>query len=190
MLENVKKRSKEAVARGIVLKIGQPPSNNYTDNVDIITRFLEEAIKNPNKSDFNYVVDLLKLSNISNFNFTEKNPGYEPMEYTKGKIFDDAKQHPINMNKGSFNNYVLEKVIPNRFTRATMSNPDSSRSHLFIRIKFENKEDTNTTFSMYIADLAGAERPYEYIGEASTEGYFVLLTLEQIKTIMNNYANH
>ena len=190
LLENVKKRSKEAVARGIVLKIGQPPFNEYDKNVDIITRFLEEAIKNSNKSDFNYVVDLLKLSNISNFNFTEKNPIYKPMEYKEGKIFDDAEKHEIKMDRDSFNKYVLNKVIPNRFTRATMSNPDSSRSHLFIRIKFENKEEPDKTFSMYIADLAGAERPYEYIGEASTEGYFVLLTLEQIKTIMNNYANH
>ena len=53
LLENVKKRSKEAVARGIVLKIGQPPTNVYTQDVGIIARFLEKAIVNPNKSDLN-----------------------------------------------------------------------------------------------------------------------------------------
>ena len=184
----------DELIKDILIKIDRPVATNLEGNQIYIKNFIEEngTIENgksKNKGNINYLINLVKLSKVSNFNFIENNPGYIPINYSEGSIFDSVTQRSININKDSFNEYVTKHVIPNRFTRATLSNPDSSRSHLFIRIKFEN-DDHDKTFSMYIADLAGSEKPYEYIGEASIEGYFVLLTLKQIQTIMKNYSQH
>jgi DNA repair exonuclease SbcCD ATPase subunit len=185
----------EDLIKDILIKIDKPIGQNLLENQTYIKDFIEEngkleENKSKDKGKINYLINLIKLSKVSNFDFNKENPGYNPINYSKGNIFDSVTQYDINnIDKDSFNEYVKKHVIPNRFTRATLSNPDSSRSHLFIRIKFENK-DPNKTFSMYIADLAGSEKPYEYIGDASTEGYFVLLTLKQIQTIMKNYAQH
>ena len=85
----------------------------------------------------------------------------------------------------------LIRVMRNRFTRSTLSNPDSSRSHLFVRISFKNiKNSGNKVFNMIVSDLAGAENPYEYLGEAEIEGYYIILSLAQLQKMMQTYSKY
>ena len=85
-----------------------------------------------------------------------------------------------------FNSKLITKIVRNRLTRGTLSNKDSSRSHLFIifKILYNDKE-----YNITVSDLAGAEKPDEYIGEAAKEGYYVIDSLYQLKQLIKNYNN-
>ena len=103
--------------------------------------------------------------------------------------FDDtfAVQMPIEDADG-LNNY-LTQVMKSRPTRATAKNPDSSRSHLFIRFRVTNKTN-NKTQNIYTCDLGGIEEPLEYFDLAMLEGYWVVLGIKQIGEIIESYNNY
>jgi len=123
---------------------------------------------------FDYLKNLIKLLNISSRSFKYK------------KIENINKLPYIKLNNNNivseFNKIFNDIIEKNRFTRSTLYNPDSSRSHLFIVFKING-------IKLTVADLAGAEAPDEYISNAYKEGYFILDSLHQLQQIIQNYSN-
>lgn len=153
--------------------------------VNKILTVLSELEKNESKSKFNYLIELLNMEDVSGAKFDLSELVEIPLN--KGNVFDQANTEQIRSLK-EFNTFLNKKIMRNRLTRGTLSNPDSSRSHLFIRVRMKNRSE-NKWYNLYVSDLAGAEKPFEYTGAAAAEGAFVLFSLYEIQQIMRNYAN-
>lgn len=136
-----------------------------------------EKLKNNLKKDIKqieYIKKLLEFFFVSLCEFDN-----EWLNENKINNFNDLKSSKINNNF----NEILKSILRNRLTRGTFANPDSSRSHLFIQFIIDNGP------SFTIVDAAGLEKPYEYIGEASFEGYYIIDSLYQLQKIMDKYKN-
>ena len=130
--------------------------------------------------------DIPKELIIARYYEIEENVDY----FTKANKNSDP-DITINMTdkwEEDFNKY-LRNVMRNRPTRGTQKNPDSSRSHLFIKMEIKLDSSTNP-FTIYVSDLGGNENPYEYFGEASLEGFYIVSSLKQLEIIINNYNNY
>ena len=133
----------------------------------------------PNKQPV--LCELLEHYTVSNKQFDIEDL---KLQGTQDSYFTEAGYVGIK-NIDDYNNYLIN-VMKHRPTRATARNPDSSRSHLFIEIQFES---VNSKYSVYICDLGGVEKPYEYAGVACREGYYIVSSLEILKVMLNNYKN-
>ena len=103
--------------------------------------------------------------------------------------FDDTFAVKIKITDADGLNDYLTQVMKSRPTRATAKNPDSSRSHLFIRFQVTNKTN-NKIQDIYTCDLGGIEEPLEYFDLAMLEGYWVVLGIKQIGEIIESYNNY
>lgn len=85
-------------------------------------------------------------------------------------------------------NEILKRINQCRFARGTSSNPDSSRSILFITMSAIDNNN-NEQFKVTISDLFGREPAYEFSGVAEKEGYYIIDSLTQLQSIMISYKN-
>jgi hypothetical protein len=88
------------------------------------------------------------------------------------------------------------RIFKNRPTRSTILNPTSSRSHLFIMVRFYVKTQEGivdpTPVVLTICDMAGNERTHSFLAEAKQESLFIYETLKRAKNFsfyLRNYAN-
>lgn len=101
--------------------------------------------------------------------------------------FDDGYDLTLKDNYiDQFNDY-LANISSHRPARSTLKNPDSSRSHLFVRVNFTIN---GKTFDIYISDLGGVENAASYFGKASIEGFYIVSTLKMIEVMISNYNKY
>ena len=175
---------------------GQNDFVNYFFNPET-NDFLDDNKKNL----FGKILDNLKTYDISNniHSFAtfdnKKQPKIEGGKLLDGHLiksegnpFDDTYAAKIEINGADGLNKYLTQVMKSRPTRATAKNPDSSRSHLFIR--FQVTTTDNKTQNIYTCDLGGIEEPLEYFDLAMLEGYWIVLGIKQIGEIIESYNNY
>jgi hypothetical protein len=182
-------------------RTGIKKTRDFTKN-DFVNYFFDDKNKflsDEKKNLFTKILDNLKTYDISNniHSFATfdtknqpKNQGDKLLdEYlinSEGNPFDVAEKISIE-NADGLNKY-LTQVMKSRPTRATAKNPDSSRSHLFIR--FQVTTTDNKTQNIYTCDLGGIEEPLEYFDLAMLEGYWIVLGIKQIGEIIESYNNY
>jgi hypothetical protein len=160
-------------------------TSKYNIDVKNITDLIKFLKNINNKETLLKILNGLKLASVSKPSFKFKDDmlidRYNTINENKDyfKVYDKTFEDDYVTQ---FNNY-LSTVMKNRPTRATQRNPDSSRSHLFIKLNFltDDKE-----FNVFISDLAGTEEPYEYYGEASLEGFYIVSSLKQLEVCVKN----
>ena len=152
------------------------------------------------KNLFGKILDNLKTFNVSrnDKSFASFNNKKQPTNNgdklldghlidSKDNPFDTAVAKQITIENADGLNKYLTQVMKSRPTRATAKNPDSSRSHLFIRFQVTT---TGKTQNIYTCDLGGIEEPLEYFDLAMLEGYWVVLGIKQIGEIIESYNNY
>lgn len=63
-------------------------------------------------------------------------------------------------NKSNLGELLIHLIDSDRYVKATTNNPNSSRSHAIICIKFEGDEKSTTTPKLLIGDFAGVENTF------------------------------
>jgi hypothetical protein len=161
----------------------------------------QEDITNPEKFKSKVqallATDKLEKNNISiesieeYLNSTIKNikvsmQEFDPEWLQKNKVekIDEIEKKKITGTNDLIN--YLDIATKNRLTRKTKNNPVSSRSHLFLL--FTLTIVGQNPVKLMVADLAGSENPFEYCGIAAIEGFYILNSLNQIKTSVKSYS--
>jgi hypothetical protein len=150
--------------------------------LDIISSLSKDVASTIGRLD--YMRNLLLLESVSVESFESLNPDYFKSAIIKPS---EAFEQPGEQIKtvSEFNKHI-DEVMKRRFTRSTMNNKDSSRSHLFVTVDIY-ADHNQVPITLAVADLAGSEDPFEFLGDASIEGYYVVDSLGQLKQIMESY---
>jgi len=121
---------------------------------------------------------------ISNIKVSMKEFDFEWLNSHKIKEIDEITKAKISGLDDLIK--YLTIATKNRLTRKTVNNPESSRSHLFLLFTLTSN---GSSVKLMISDLAGSENPFEYCGIAAIEGFYILNSLNQIKTAIGSYSN-